>query len=83
MEYIKLSNTELMVSKIALGCMRLSLKTVDEVEKLVEEALNLGINFFDIANGYSAGTSEEYLGRAIKNNVARDKVVIATKFNAI
>ena len=63
--------------------MRLSLKTVDEVEKLVEEALNLGINFFDIANGYSAGTSEEYLGRAIKNNVARDKVVIATKFNAI
>lgn len=39
----------------------------------------LGINFFDTANGYSEGTSEEYLGKAIKNNVSRDKVVIASK----
>ena len=59
--------------------------TLDEVqsEEVIKHALDLGINFFDTANGYSAGTSEEYLGRAIKNNVARDKVVIATKFNAI
>lgn len=42
-------------------------------------ALELGINFFDTANVYSHGTSEEYLGRAIKNNVSRDKVVIASK----
>ena len=46
---------------------------------MIKKALNLGINFFDTANGYSAGTSEEYLGRALKKNVARDKVVIASK----
>jgi aryl-alcohol dehydrogenase-like predicted oxidoreductase len=51
----------------------------EESEMLVKRALDLGINFFDTANTYSAGTSEEYLGRAIKNNIARDKVVIATK----
>lgn len=51
----------------------------DESEKIIKHALDLGINFFDTANGYSAGTSEEYLGRAIKNNVARDKVVLASK----
>lgn len=56
-------------------------RTLDEVasEKVIKKALNLGINFFDTANGYSAGTSEEYLGRALKKNVARDKVVIASK----
>ena len=56
-------------------------RTLDEVasEKVIKKALNLGINFFDPANGYSAGTSEEYLGRALKKNVARDKVVIASK----
>ena len=47
--------------------------------EIIRHALNLGINFFDTANGYSAGTSEEYLGRAIKKNVSRDKVVIASK----
>ena len=51
----------------------------EESEAIVKKALELGINFFDTANCYSAGTSEEYLGRAIKNNVSRDKVVIATK----
>ena len=50
-----------------------------ETEKVVKDALSLGINFFDTANGYSAGTSEEYLGRALKNNIARDQVVIASK----
>jgi len=48
-------------------------------EAIIKHALDLGINFFDTANTYSAGTSEEYLGRAIKNNVARDKVILATK----
>lgn len=50
-----------------------------ETEQVVRHALSLGINFFDTANGYSAGTSEEYLGRALKKNIARDKVVIASK----
>ena len=46
---------------------------------MVRNALDLGINFFDTANGYSAGTSEEYLGKALKDNIARDKVDIASK----
>ena len=50
-----------------------------ESGEIIRHALDLGINFFDTANGYSAGTSEEYLGKAIKNNVARDKVVLASK----
>ena len=50
-----------------------------ESEKVIKHALDLGINFFDTANCYSAGTSEEYLGQALKKNVARDKVVIASK----
>jgi aryl-alcohol dehydrogenase-like predicted oxidoreductase len=51
----------------------------EESEAIVKHALSLGINFFDTANIYSAGTSEEYLGRAIKNNAGRDKVVLASK----
>jgi aryl-alcohol dehydrogenase-like predicted oxidoreductase len=50
-----------------------------ESEAIIKHALDLGINFFDTSNTYSAGTSEEYLGKAIKNNVSRDKVVVATK----
>jgi aryl-alcohol dehydrogenase-like predicted oxidoreductase len=87
MEYTKLGNTDIEVSKLCVCCMSFGKAgtmhdwTLDEVqsEEVIKHALDLGINFFDTANGYSAGTSEEYLGRAIKNNVARDKVVIATK----
>jgi len=50
-----------------------------ESEEIIKHALDLGINFFDTANSYSAGTSEEYLGRALKKHVPRDKVIIATK----
>lgn len=50
-----------------------------ESEKVIKHALELGINFFDTANGYSAGTSEEYLGKAIKKNITRDQVVIVSK----
>ena len=50
-----------------------------ETENIVGHALDLGINFFDTANGYSEGTSEEYLGRALKKHIARDRVVIASK----
>lgn len=75
------------MSKLCVGCMSFGKVgtlhdwTVDEAEteKIVKHALNLGINFFDTANGYSEGTSEEYLGRAIKKNIPRDKVVIASK----
>lgn len=87
MEYAKLGNTDIEVSKLCVGCMSFGKAgtmhdwTLDEEksEEIIKRALNLGINFFDTANGYSAGTSEEYLGRAIKNNVARDKVVIVSK----
>ncbi len=87
MEYTKLGNTDIEVSKLCIGCMSFGKAgtmhdwTLNEAEseKMIKHALALGINFFDTANGYSAGTSEEYLGRAIKNNIARDKVVIASK----
>lgn len=87
MEYTKLGNTDIEVSKLCVGCMSFGKAgtmhdwTLDEweSEKVIRHALDLGINFFDTANGYSAGTSEEYLGKAIRNNIARDKVVIASK----
>lgn len=87
MEYTKIGNTDIEASKLCIGCMSFGKAgtmhdwTLDETEseKVIRHALDLGINFFDTANGYSAGTSEEYLGKAIKNNVARDKVVIASK----
>lgn len=87
MEYTKLGKTDIEISKLCVGCMSFGKAgtmhdwTLDEKdsEAIVKHALDLGINFFDTANGYSAGTSEEYLGRAIKNNISRDKVVIASK----
>lgn len=88
MEYTKLGNSNIKVSRFCAGCMSFGDPAskmhawtlgLEESENLIKQALDLGINFFDTANIYSAGTSEEYLGRAIKNNVARDKVVIATK----
>lgn len=87
MEYTKLGNTDIEVSRLCLGCMGFGKAGVmhdwalDEAqsEAVIKHALELGINFFDTANGYSAGTSEEYLGAAIKKNAERDKVVIASK----
>lgn len=87
MKYTNLGNTDIQISRICVGCMSFGKAgtmhdwTLDEeqTEKVVRHALSLGINFFDTANGYSAGTSEEYLGRALKKNIARDKVVIASK----
>lgn len=88
MEYVKLGNAGIEVSRLCVGCMsfgdpasKMHAWTLnpEESETIVKHALDLGINFFDTANTYSAGTSEEYLGRAIKNNVARDKVVLASK----
>lgn len=88
MEYVKLGNVDIEVSRFCLGCMSFGdpasqmhawTLNPDETESMVKHALDLGITFFDTANTYSAGTSEEYLGRAIKNNVSRDKVVLASK----
>lgn len=88
MKYTKLGNSDLTVSRLCVGCMsfgdpasKMHAWTLNpgESEAIIKHALDLGINFFDTANTYSGGTSEEYLGRAIRNNVARDQVVIATK----
>lgn len=87
MEYTKLGTTDIEISKLCVGCMSFGKAgtmhdwTLDEdaTERVVKHALDLGFTFFDTANGYSAGTSEEYLGRAIRKNVARDKVVLASK----
>ena len=87
MQYTKLGKTNIEISKLCVGCMSFGKAgtmhdwTLDEAEteKVVRHALDLGINFFDTANGYSAGTSEEYLGHAIKNSTTRDKIVIASK----
>ena len=87
MEYARLGRTDIEISKVCVGCMSFGKAgtmhdwTLDEsaVDAVVKRALDLGINFFDTANDYSAGTSEEYLGKALKRNVARDKAVIASK----
>lgn len=87
MQYTELGNTGILVSKLCIGCMSFGKAgtmhdwTLDEKEseKVIHHALDLGINFFDTANAYSVGTSEEYLGKAIKKNISRDKVIIASK----
>src|SRR3954452_15626034 len=90
MEYVKFGNTGLDVSRICLGCMgfgdpeRWVHKWVldeDNSRPIIKHALDLGINFFDTANVYSLGTSEEILGRALKDMARRDEVVIATKLH--
>lgn len=88
MNYAKLGSSNVEVSQLCVGCMSFGDPASNfhawtlnpaESEEIIKHALSLGINFFDTANNYSAGTSEEYLGRAIKNNIARDKVVLASK----
>lgn len=87
MEYTFLGNTDIRVSRLCVGCVSFGKAgtmhdwtlDVDKTEKIVKHALSLGINFFDTANGYSAGTSEEYLGQALRKNIVRNKVVIASK----
>src|ERR671917_687914 len=90
MDYTKLGNTGMEVSRICLGCMgfgdaeRWVHKWVLDEEHsrpIIQKALELGINFFDTANVYSLGRSEEILGRALKDFANRDEVVIATKLH--
>ncbi|MGB0084937.1 MAG: aldo/keto reductase [Rhodomicrobiaceae bacterium] len=88
MDYVKLGKTGLEVSRICVGCMTFGVPdrgmqpwSLDEEKSrpLIKQALELGINFLDTANGYSDGTSEEIVGRAVKDFTRREDVVIATK----
>lgn len=88
MEYVKLGNTGLEVSKICLGGMSFGDPTkwihswvLDEnaTRGIIKKALDIGINFFDTANVYGMGTSEEYMGKALKELANREDIVIATK----
>ncbi|MFC7263700.1 aldo/keto reductase [Streptomyces lutosisoli] len=90
MQYVKLGSTGLDVSRICLGCMSFGLPdrgvhewTLDEEASrpLIRQALEAGINFFDTANVYSDGTSEEIVGRVLAGLARRDEIVIATKVN--
>ena len=88
MRYVKLGGTGLDVSRLALGCMSFGKPTSgahvwtldeDESRPIIRHAVEAGINFFDTANSYSAGTSEEILGKLLKEFTRRDETVIATK----
>lgn len=88
MEYTKLGKSGVEISKFCVGCMSFGKTSAafhewtldsEKTEAVVRHALDLGINFFDTANTYAYGTSEEYLGRAIKNCIPRDRVVLASK----
>ncbi len=84
MKYVQLPQTDLNVSRIALGCMRIAGKTTDEVEVLVKKALELGINFFDHADIYGGGRSEELFGEVLKRNPElRQKMILQTKCSII
>lgn len=88
MQYTKLGKTGLDVSRLCLGCMTYGLPdrgthpwTLDEEASrpFLRRAIELGINFFDTANSYSDGTSEEIVGRALRDFAKRDEIVLATK----
>lgn len=88
MEYVKLGNTGMDVSRVCLGCMSFGdpgswihqwVLKEEESREIIKRALDLGINFFDTANVYSLGKSEEILGRALKDYGNREEIVIATK----
>jgi aryl-alcohol dehydrogenase-like predicted oxidoreductase len=88
MDYTKLGNTGLDVSRLCLGCMTFGVPdrgnhewTLDEEKSrpILKQAVEAGINFFDTANVYSDGTSEEIVGRALREFTRREEVVIATK----
>lgn len=89
MEYVKLGNTGMDISPICLGCMSFGTAenwvhnpwalNEEDSRTVIKRALDLGINFFDTANAYAYGKSEDILGRALKDYANRDEVVIATK----
>lgn len=80
MKYFTIPKTDIKASRIALGCMRIADKSVEEVEKLVQCALNEGINFFDHADIYGGGKSEAIFGEVLKKHPEyRNKMIIQTK----
>jgi 1-deoxyxylulose-5-phosphate synthase len=88
MEYVRLGSTGLKVSRLCLGCMTYGdpnrgrhawTLPEDQSRPLIRHALELGITFFDTANSYSDGSSEEIVGRALRDFARRDELVIATK----
>ena len=89
MEYVRLGNSNLNVSRICMGCMGFGdagngqhTWTVDETlsRQIIKRGLEVGVNFFDTAIAYQSGTSEQYLGRALKDFAKRCDVIVATKF---
>ena len=89
MQYVRLGNSDLMVSRICMGCMGFGdaqngqhTWTLDEEHsrEIIKRGLELGVNFFDTAIAYQSGTSERYLGRALRDFAKREDVVVATKF---
>ena len=89
MKYTKLGKSDLVVSRICMGCMGFGdpgqgqhAWTLDEEHsrEIIKHGLEMGINFFDTAIAYQSGTSEQYVGRALREFVPRDQVVVATKF---
>ena len=89
MDYITLGKSDLNVSRICLGCMGFGDPTIGQhswtvgeagTREIVKYALDEGINFFDTAIAYQLGTSEQYLGRVLRDMAQRDKMVVATKF---
>ncbi len=89
MNYTKLGNSDLTVSRICMGCMGFGDPgrgqhswTIDEehTREIVKRGIDLGVNFYDTAIAYQSGTSEQYLGRALRDYAKRDEVVVATKF---
>ena len=89
MRYTKLGNSDLNVSRICMGCMGFGDAqngqhswTIDEphAREIIRRGLELGVNFFDTAIAYQSGTSEQYVGRALRDLARREDVVVATKF---
>lgn len=89
MQYTKLGDSELNVSRICMGCMGFGDAkngqhswTVDEEHsrEIIKQGLALGINFFDTAIAYQSGSSEQYLGRALRDYASREETIVATKF---
>ncbi len=89
MKYTKLGNSELNVSRICMGCMGFGEAktgqhswTLDEEHsrEIIKRGLDLGVNFYDTAIAYQSGTSEQYVGRALRDFAKREDVVVATKF---
>ncbi len=88
MQFTRLGRTGLTVSRLCLGCMTYGVPArgshpwtlpEDQSRPLIRQAVELGINFFDTANNYSDGTSEEITGRALRDFARRDEIVVATK----